>query len=137
MLRLVQLHKFCFCCVRTIFEYFLIIFQVHSKNRCMYMAIWHSLNVRSPGYLQRDLVYYPNRYLRCHVVMYMVQHRVLFLHTHKLYLLGQYTGTGGDLWPFSYKGYLLHMLDNNSRGDHLVLHTVSMMWAVLDLTVVQ
>ena len=89
------------------------------------MSVRHSLNVQMPGYLHKDLVYFPNRYLRCQVVMYLVQQRAYFLATHKLYLLGQYTGTGGDPGPFSYKSYLIHLLDHDSWGYHIVLHTIS------------
>ena len=80
------------------------------------------------GYLHKDLVYFPNRYLRCQVVMYLVQQRAYFLATHKLYLLGQYTGTGGDPGPFSYKSYLMHLLDHDSWGDHIVLYAISKLW---------
>ena len=90
----------------------------------------HSLNVQLPGYLHKDLVYFPNRYLRHQVVMYLVQQRAYFLATHKLYLLGQYTGTRGDPGPFSYKAYLMHLLDCDSWGDHIVLHAISKLWEV-------
>ena len=80
------------------------------------------------GYLHKDLVYFPNRYLRCQVVMYLVQQRAYFLATHKLCLLGQYTGTGGDPGPFSYKSYLMHLLDHDSWGDHIVLYAISKLW---------
>ena len=75
-------------------------FQVHGYNRCLYTSVRHSLNIQTLGYLHKDLVYFPNRYLRHQVVMYLVQQRAYFLATHKLYLLGQYTGTGGDLNHF-------------------------------------
>ena len=64
------------------------------------------------------------------MVMYLVQQRAYFLATHKLYLLGQYTGTGGDPGPFSYKSYLMHLLDHDSWGDHIVLHAISKLWEV-------
>ena len=105
-------------------------FQVHGNNRCLYTSVRHSLNIRMPGYLHKDLVYFPNRYLRHQVVMYLVQQRAYFLATHKLYLLGQYTGTGGDPGPFSYKSYLMHLLDHDSWGDHIVLHAISKLWEV-------
>ena len=108
----------------------LLSFQVHGNNRCLYTLVRHSLNIQTPGYLHRDLVYFPNRYLRCQVVMYLVQQRAYFLATHKIYLLGQYTGTGGDPGPFSYKSYLMHLLDCNSWGDHIVLHAISKLWEV-------
>ena len=90
----------------------------------------HSLNIQMPRYLHKDLVYFPNRYLRHQLVMYMVQQIAYFLATHKLYLLGQYMGTGGYPGPFSYKAYLMHLLDCDSWGDHIVLHTISKLWEV-------
>ena len=83
-----------------------------------------------PGYLHKGLVYFPNRYLSYQVVMYLVQQGAYFLATHKLYLLGQYTGTGGDPGQFSYKSYLMHLLDHDSWGDHIVLHAISKLWEV-------
>ena len=40
---------------------------------------------------------------------------------HQEYLRATYPGADGEPGPFSYKAYLVHMLDKGSWGDHVPL----------------
>ena len=95
----------------------------------MFAAIKKALRVRHAE--QWDHLYYPMRYLRCQVVMWLVQNwQCVWFNKHVALEVnyGQEEQTAIYKGPLTYKSYCCHLLQWSFWGDEVVLYAVSAMW---------
>lgn len=80
---------------------------------------------------------YSNRMLRREVVVFLARHADFFFPVFRQYIAATYNGEdavvyqGGHpiaLGPFSFKEYLLYMLQHNTWGDEMILAVLAHMW---------
>ena len=95
----------------------------------MFSAIKRALGVRTANYW--DHPYYPTRYFRRQVVVWLVQNRQRVWYNEHVALEANYgfeETTPSYEGPLSYKSYCRALLNKKFWGDEVVLYAVSCMW---------
>ena len=121
------------CIILTVgLNILLVYLQVEGNGNCMFAAIKKVLRVRHAE--QWDHLYYPMRYFRCQVVMWLSPELAAWVWFNKHVALEvnyrQEEQTATYKGPLTYKSYCCHLLQWSFWGDEVVLYTVSGMWGM-------